>query len=70
MRSGGRFVAGAVCPQCAATDRLKIDPPSGDWRWCVACGFEEQLADLPAQDDAQDEAVVRLIDTVTPALAR
>ena len=35
-----RFIAGAVCPRCAAMDRIVVDPDT-DRRECVACGFNE-----------------------------
>jgi uncharacterized metal-binding protein (TIGR02443 family) len=35
-----RFIAGAVCPRCAAMDRLVVDLET-DRRECVACGFSE-----------------------------
>ena len=35
-----RFIAGAVCPRCAAMDRIVVDLDT-DRRECVACGFNE-----------------------------
>jgi uncharacterized metal-binding protein (TIGR02443 family) len=35
-----RFIAGAVCPQCGAMDRIVVETDS-DERHCVACGFRE-----------------------------
>lgn len=35
-----RFIAGAVCPRCAATDKIVVDLDT-DQRECVACGFSE-----------------------------
>jgi uncharacterized protein len=48
-----RFVAGAVCPQCRAVDRIVIEAEAeGVWRRCVTCGFTEAqpggAAPLPA----------------------
>ena len=41
-----RFIAGAVCPQCRALDRLVLES-CGDGveqqRRCVACGFNETM---------------------------
>ena len=38
-----RFVAGAVCPQCQAVDRIVIETLEGEkHRRCVACGFSER----------------------------
>lgn len=46
-----RFIAGAVCPACSATDTIKMwnvdDVPH---RECVACGFSDTL-------DAQGNSV-------------
>lgn len=36
-----RFIAGAVCPRCAAMDKLVVDLET-DHRECVACGFSEE----------------------------
>ena len=36
-----RFIAGAVCPECGALDRLVSD---GKRRRCVSCGFEDELS--------------------------
>ena len=41
-----RFVAGAVCPQCRALDRLVLESSSDgaeQRRRCVACGFSESM---------------------------
>ncbi len=39
-----RFIAGAVCPRCAAMDKVvayrKVDK---DYRECVKCGFIDEL---------------------------
>lgn len=35
-----RFIAGAVCPQCQAEDRMVIDAAQ-DVRRCVVCDFTE-----------------------------
>ena len=36
-----RFIAGAICPQCKAVDRLVVDMTT-DARSCVECGFSEK----------------------------
>jgi uncharacterized metal-binding protein (TIGR02443 family) len=36
-----RFIAGAICPQCKAMDRLVVDMTT-DARSCVECGFSEK----------------------------
>lgn len=40
FRTNRRFIAGAVCPRCAAMDRIVVDLDS-DQRECVACGFSD-----------------------------
>jgi len=39
-----RFIAGAVCPKCAAMDRLVMFK-DGDkqYRECVSCGFRDEM---------------------------
>mgnify|MGYP001812662138 FL=1 len=50
-----RFIAGAVCPRCAAMDKIVVDLDT-DQRECVACGFsEERPTDSPGT--AQGSAV-------------
>ena len=41
-----RFIAGAVCPQCGATDKIVVDPET-ETRSCVACDFEESRPATP-----------------------
>ena len=36
-----RFIAGAVCPRCAAMDKIVVDLDT-DRRECVSCGFSEE----------------------------
>lgn len=41
-----RFIAGAVCPQCRALDRLVLEVDINDQtqrRRCVGCGFSETM---------------------------
>ena len=72
-----RFIAGAICPRCAAMDRLVVDLET-DHRECVACGFSEARpapppAEVPTRvtraaarrKDAVAEAVT-LIDPASP----
>lgn len=40
FQSRRRFIAGAVCPRCAAMDKIVVDLDS-DQRECVACGFSD-----------------------------
>ncbi|MFT5709518.1 MAG: putative metal-binding protein (TIGR02443 family) [Halioglobus sp.] len=42
-----RFIAGAVCPRCAAMDKIVVDLES-DARECVACGFTDGRPGDPA----------------------
>ncbi|MBT5331508.1 MAG: YheV family putative metal-binding protein [Porticoccaceae bacterium] len=38
----GRFIAGAVCPQCKEVDKLKMHKEEGeDIRECVRCGYRD-----------------------------
>jgi len=38
-----RFIAGAVCPKCAAEDRIQAYKEEGvQYRECVECGFKER----------------------------
>jgi len=43
-QSKTRFIAGAVCPECRAMDRIRLTETAGRrLRQCVACGaFEEE----------------------------
>ncbi len=39
-----RFIAGAVCPRCAAMDRILSYSDEGrQFRECVSCGFKDEL---------------------------
>ena len=43
MMAKPRFIAGAVCPECQASDRLVIEAvENGQQRRCVSCGFQDQ----------------------------
>tara|TARA_R110001592_G_scaffold86031_4_gene254064 strand:+ start:11556 stop:11807 length:252 start_codon:yes stop_codon:yes gene_type:complete len=76
MSSPKRFIAGAVCPKCAAMDRLiNYTNDDGTFKECVACGFlEKQVVQVetnelgtrvnhfPEVEKEQDDVqVVRLI---------
>ena len=44
-----RFIAGAVCPKCGASDAIRLYLPEGNEadhqvRDCVDCGYQESLA--------------------------
>lgn len=52
-----RFIAGAVCPACSATDTVKMwDEDGVPHRECVACGFADLL-------NAQGQSVPRELGT-------
>lgn len=78
-----RFIAGAVCPQCQALDRLVLqsddrqDPPLMSRR-CVDCGFFETLDAAPKfslpstikerkSEDSDNAQIVRILDPDSPA---
>lgn len=50
FRSQRRFIAGAVCPRCAAMDKLVVDLET-DRRECVACGFSEARPPEPTPQE-------------------
>lgn len=68
-----RFIAGAVCPECRAMDRLVIEREGGvQRRRCVACGYVDELpSGVPMEPstrltrrpgDPAEVTPVRLID--------
>ncbi|GGY09904.1 hypothetical protein GCM10007160_41470 [Litchfieldella qijiaojingensis] len=53
-----RFIAGAICPRCAAMDRIRTWEQNGiRYRDCVNCDFFEQL---PIEDEAAPEIETRV----------
>ncbi|HLS97659.1 MAG: YheV family putative zinc ribbon protein [Porticoccaceae bacterium] len=39
-----RFIAGAVCPKCAAMDRIVMYTDNGkQFRECVSCGYLDEM---------------------------
>jgi len=53
-----RFIAGAVCPRCAAMDKIRTWEQHGiRYRDCVACDFFEQL---PIEDETAPELTTRV----------
>ncbi|MCP5207793.1 MAG: YheV family putative metal-binding protein [Hahellaceae bacterium] len=47
-----RFIAGAVCPRCAALDRIVVFERDGQaFRGCVSCDFEEPQPELDAGNE-------------------
>ncbi|WP_168014994.1 YheV family putative zinc ribbon protein [Halomonas salinarum] len=58
MSATKRFIAGVVCPRCAAMDRVRSWEQNGiRYRDCVSCDFFEQL---PIDDDAIPEMETRV----------
>jgi uncharacterized metal-binding protein (TIGR02443 family) len=55
-----RFIAGAVCPECGAEDRIVVETgEAGPRQRCVACGFS--LEQTSESDFSNDLLVVREI---------
>ncbi len=50
FRTTRRFIAGAVCPRCAAMDKIVVDLET-DQRECVACGFSDARPVGPAPSE-------------------
>ncbi|HEY8386555.1 MAG TPA: YheV family putative zinc ribbon protein [Porticoccaceae bacterium] len=47
-----RFIAGAVCPRCAAMDRVVMYSEGGkQFRECVSCGY---LDEMPLQSPPRE----------------
>lgn len=74
-----RFIAGAICPNCSAMDRLQVFEEAGQQkRRCVACGHEDDLRSTASQpptnrldgglEQADPDAAspVRILDPGTP----
>ncbi|EPC00193.1 hypothetical protein L861_06790 [Litchfieldella anticariensis FP35 = DSM 16096] len=58
MAISKRFIAGAVCPRCAAMDRVRTWEQNGiRYRDCVNCDFFEQL---PIEEEAASELATRV----------
>ena len=66
-----RFIAGAVCPRCAAMDKIVVDLET-DQRECVACGFSEGRPEAPAPGaelpTRVSRAAARRLDTPSEAV--
>jgi hypothetical protein len=46
-----RFIAGAVCPECRALDRIVVEEvEAGRRRRCVSCGYIDTLARSSASE--------------------
>jgi len=68
-----RFIAGAICPECRAADRIVVEEDeSGRRRRCVSCGYADLLPEGPATEPATrlsrrrraeaSAAVVRIVE--------
>jgi uncharacterized protein len=58
MAAQKRFIAGAICPRCAAMDRIRAWEQNGiRYRDCVSCDFFEQTA---IEEDAATELETRV----------
>lgn len=58
MNSPKRFIAGAVCPRCAAMDRIRAWEQNGvRYQECVSCGFFDQQA---TEDESTAELETRV----------
>jgi len=56
-----RFIAGAVCPRCAAMDRIvTFSTDEGHFRECVSCDFSERLPDPEETAAATAELATRV----------
>lgn len=74
MRETRRFIAGAICPQCKALDKIVLHRKGEQQqRECVACGFKDDLQELgaapelttrvtPQSDEANTAESITLID--------
>ena len=48
MPTKKRFIAGAVCPKCAAMDTvITYRQDDKDWRGCVNCDFTDEMIFVP-----------------------
>jgi uncharacterized metal-binding protein (TIGR02443 family) len=48
MTTKKRFIAGAICPECGAEDRLVVEETlEQKRRRCVSCGFSDANASEP-----------------------
>ena len=49
FRARRRFIAGAVCPKCAAMDKLVVfREDNKTFRECVNCGYRQEMQFSPA----------------------
>jgi len=75
-----RFIAGAVCPECRALDRIVLEEADGERRrLCVSCGHSDTMAKQAGVEPptrftrrrgtgaADDSAPVRIVDPAKPS---
>lgn len=68
MSTPKRFIAGAVCPRCAAMDKLRTWEQNGiRYRDCVACDFFEQL---PIEEPMTAEEIETRVSRIREEQAR
>ena len=50
-----RFIAGAICPECGALDRIVLydHPQEGPVRECIECGFLDKQPEFKAPELVQ-----------------
>ena len=54
MSTVKRFIAGAVCPRCAAMDRVVMYEDEGQQvRECIDCGFRDVMASEPETQELE-----------------
>lgn len=61
-----RFIAGAVCPRCAAMDTILVDSDT-DHRECVECGFTDERPGEVVREPATRVSRASARRTETPA---
>lgn len=50
-----RFIAGAVCPNCKAQDKVFTFEEAGQkWRACVACDFRQAFDEFVKSSELQE----------------
>ena len=64
-----RFIAGVVCPRCAAMDKIVVDLDT-DRRECVSCGYSEERPSAQPANPSSSQQVRELPTRVSRAAAR
>jgi uncharacterized metal-binding protein (TIGR02443 family) len=83
MNSPKRFIAGAVCPKCAAMDRLtSYANDDGAFKECVACGFlEKQIVQIETNEldtrvnhfpegEEEEQDDIQIVQLISPKLTK